>query len=773
MSILRKPGQWPSTKSHLLDTLAVLSLGLAILGTYWRIAAGVAYFPAAGGDLASFLYPTYRLAADALQHGAFPLWNPWLYSGAPHIADIQAGFVYPPNLLLFLIWPHFSYTAMEWLSLLHLWWAGAGLYLFARHLHSRRSAAWLAALAWLLSDFFIIHLGNLNLVAVMAWLPWLLWLYDIGVQKAQCRWAIGNGFLLALAILAGHPQALLFLLLSLLLMAILSTSEMWQSTKDWRPKVRPWAHLLLTVFLGSALAAPVLIPAWRIIPFTDRAHFSYWQAVDYSLHPLQWIGLVLPGFFQQRQPAMSWGPWPRVEVGYLGLITLCLAATGLRWPNGDASAARRRHLGLLFTLVGFGLSLGGEAVWQGWLYWLVPGFDHLRAPARFIVLGDFGLALLAINGVQWLLSSWRETEKRRFLHWRHTMTVALAGALALLLPLFYFALLTGQDKDPVIFRRIAAATNSVAWAALITGLWLALLWLRPPRPRRWFTAALLILLFFELSAQANVDMGPHNPTTSFDHPALVAFFHNDAALFRIDSDHGINNYWAPDTAALHRLQDIGGIYNPLTLTAYRRFRTLAKPGSALYNFLNVKYLLLRKTDTAPAGFVPVNQNDPQLTVYLNRAKLPRMQLIYRVRVAPDEKRVWDALADPTFDPQKEVVLVRVPARPLGGPAGSHLQLIGYSAQQVSVAVTLDSPAYLVISDVWYPGWQALLDSREVPLLRANGAFRAVYLPAGKHHLVMTFRPAGWTYGWLLFSTAVLSCLLFFGWRRFSPFATRR
>jgi len=749
-----------------MDFVAILGLGLAILGTYWRIAAGVAYFPAAGGDLASFLYPTYRLAADALQHGAFPLWNPWLYGGAPHIADIQAGFLYPANLLLFLLKPHFPYAAMEWLSIGHLWWAGAGFYLLARHLHSRRSAAWLAALAWALSDFFVIHLGNLNLIAVMAWLPWLLWLYDLGVQRRQYRWALGNGFLLAVAILAGHPQALLFLLLALFLTAVLFTWESWPGCTGWRPRIRPWEHLLLTVVLGSVLAAPVLIPAWRIIPFTDRAHFSYWQSVDYSLHPLQWIGLVLPGFFQQRQPATSWGPWPRVEVGYLGLITLILAVTGARWPDGDAFAERRRRLGLLFTLIGFGLALGGEAVWQGWLYWLAPGFGHLRAPARFVVLGDFGLALLATNGVQWLLTAWRGEEAPRFRRWRQAMTVGLAGLLAVALPLFYFALITGQDKDPVIFRRIAAATNGFAWAALIVTGWLLLLWLRPLRPRRWFTLALLLLVFGELSAQANVDMSAQNPAASFHHPALVAFFRHDTSLFRIDSDTGVNDVWAPDTAALYRLQDIGGIYNPLTLTAYRRFRALARPGSALFNFLNVKYLLLHKTDQAPAGFVPVNQDDPQLTVYLNQAALPRLQLIYRARLVPDENAVWGALADSTFDPQKEVILAGVPEQPLGGPEGSHLRLTGYSAHQLSVAVTLDSPAYLVVSDVWYPGWQALLDGRRVPLLRANGAFRAVYVPAGSHRLVMRFRPTGWTYGWLLFGIAVLlSLILFLTWRR--------
>ncbi len=736
------------------DTLAIAGLALAVLGTYWRIAAGQGYFPAAGGDLASFLYPTYRLAADALRHGTFLLWNPWLYGGAPHVADIQAGFLYPVNLLLFFLWPHFSYAAMEWLSLFHLWWAGAGLYLYLRQLQSRRGAALLAALAWMLSDFFVIHLGNLNLIAVMAWLPWLLLTYERGVRREQVVWAAGSGLLLGIAILAGHAQAMLFLFLALAADAILLSWEKWQRTETWPAMLKPWGYLLLTSLLGTGLAAPVLLPAFSIIPYTARAHFSYLQAIDYSLHPLQWIGLLLPGFFQNRLPATSWGPWPRVEAGYIGLIVLLLAATGLRWPAGKA-ATRRRRLGATLTALGFGLALGGDAVWQGWLYWLVPGFNHLRAPARFVVLGDFGLALLAANGAVWLLSCWRKSASSAFIRWRRVITLTLPAILAVTLPLAYFALLTSQDKDPVIFQRIAVATNSLAFAALLIALWIALLWLRPPRPRRWFTFALLLLVFFDLSTAANVDIGAKDPAATFSHQAIVSFLQSDQSLFRIDTDTGINDVWAPDTAALYQLQDIGGIYNPLALTYYSRFRSQAHRSSRLYNFLNVKYILLHKKDTVPGGFVPVNDSDPHLTVYLNQHTLPRAQLIYKAHLAPNNEAVWEVLADPNFDPAQEVVLANARPRPLGDATGSRLDISSYKANTVTFQVKLASPAYLVISDVWYPGWRVWVNGKERLLLRANGAFRAIYLPAGEQLVEMKFQPHGWRLGWLLSAISVL------------------
>ncbi|MEZ4770818.1 MAG: hypothetical protein R2844_20680 [Caldilineales bacterium] len=165
-----------------LDVAAAGLLALAVVGITWRLWFDGAYMPADGGDLVSFLLPTYRFAAESLRAGQFPLWNPHLYSGAPHVADSQAGFLYPPNLALFLLRPDFGVKTLEGLSALHLWWAGLGMYVFVRSLRwgengaeqAGRLAALGAAIAFAFSDSLWIHFGNLNYVAVASWLPWVM-----------------------------------------------------------------------------------------------------------------------------------------------------------------------------------------------------------------------------------------------------------------------------------------------------------------------------------------------------------------------------------------------------------------------------------------------------------------------------------------------------------------------------------------------------------------------------------------------------------------------
>jgi len=102
------------------DALALGVIVLATAGFFWQLLFTLnTYMPAGGGDLASFLYPVYHYAARSLKRGIIPLWNPYLYGGAPFVGDIQSGLFYPVNLLVFLLVPELTYPVMEFMAVLH------------------------------------------------------------------------------------------------------------------------------------------------------------------------------------------------------------------------------------------------------------------------------------------------------------------------------------------------------------------------------------------------------------------------------------------------------------------------------------------------------------------------------------------------------------------------------------------------------------------------------------------------------------------------------
>ena len=76
----------------------------------------------------------------------------------------------------------------------------------------------------------------------------------------------------------------------------------------------------------------------------------------------------------------------------------------------------------------------------------------------------------------------------------------------------------------------------------------------------------------------------------------------------------------------------------------------------------------------------------------------------------------------------------------------------YTAEALTLGpISLTSDAWLVLTDAYYPGWQATLDGQPVPIVpRDEGFFRAVYVPAGEYEtLTFTFRPFSYRLGrWL-------------------------
>ena len=79
----------------------------------------------------------------------------------------------------------------------------------------------------------------------------------------------------------------------------------------------------------------------------------------------------------------------------------------------------------------------------------------------------------------------------------------------------------------------------------------------------------------------------------------------------------------------------------------------------------------------------------------------------------------------------------------------------HAPQRVVFDVATADPAWLFLSDTWYPGWRAHVSGQEVPVHRANVAGRAVQVPAGRHEVVFEYECAPFRQGWWWVLGAVL------------------
>jgi hypothetical protein len=185
-------------------------------------------------------------------------------------------------------------------------------------------------------------------------------------------------------------------------------------------------------------------------------------------------------------------------------------------------------------------------------------------------------------------------------------------------------------------------------------------------------------------------------------------------------------------------------------------------------------LLDRRTGTHAALTMPADGqfrrvHSGDVKIYQNLLAAPRAYVVGQATVAPDDAAALAALDDPSFQPVLQVVLqaddlaaaglAEKAAQLVGQAVDATVEVISSQPERIALAVTLDAPGALVLSDTWYPGWEATVDGEPAVLLRANYLFRALLLPAGEHRVLFEYRPASLGRGAVISLAATLALVI--------------
>ena len=168
---------------------------------------------------------------------------------------------------------------------------------------------------------------------------------------------------------------------------------------------------------------------------------------------------------------------------------------------------------------------------------------------------------------------------------------------------------------------------------------------------------------------------------------------------------------------------VDGSFQPLVISSSGRFRLALRSDVKVYDFLDV---------------------------------LPRAFVVGQARVAADDAAALAAMRAPDFDPAATVVLNA------GDPIAQsefegNAAIVEYTPERVVIQTETSREGVLILSDAWYPGWRAMVDGGDAPLLRADLLFRAVRLPAGQHTVMMQYEPASWKAGlWISLAALVVT-----------------
>ncbi|MBI2845513.1 MAG: YfhO family protein, partial [Chloroflexi bacterium] len=162
----------------------------------------------------------------------------------------------------------------------------------------------------------------------------------------------------------------------------------------------------------------------------------------------------------------------------------------------------------------------------------------------------------------------------------------------------------------------------------------------------------------------------------------------------------------------------------------------------------------------------------EVKIYEKLDLLPRAFIVHDAIALPDEEVALRALADPSFSPEAEVVLIgEQESVSYGeGSANEGVTILEYQPERIVIQARIEAPGYLVLSDAYFPGWRAEVDGRGAEILRANYYFRAVFLEPGEHIVEFVYDPPLFKLGAAIsIATLFLVAILF--WRNWRGIAS--
>jgi hypothetical protein len=722
----------------------------------------------------------YRLfAAVSLKHGVLPFWTPYIFSGMPFFADVQAAVLYPLNLALtfFTVNDWLSPIAVEYQVLFHIFLAGVFMYLLAREFGCNRHGSLLSAVTFMFCGFFTTHVFHVNLIHTAAWFPLIILLQTRALRRPSLLYAALTAMVLCAVFLSGYPQLMLHMYYWMAAYYVFLLVIAIKAGTTFKAEVFRGAVFGAIVALGLGMSALQLLPTQDLAKNSVRPKLEFSESCEGSLRPFRLVTLLAPNYFGRPDKNNYWGIGKNDFNGgvhyywetaiYTGLAPLALAAL--------AAFFVRTPLSLFLAIMGilsFLLAMGDSFFLYGIFFHALPGLKSFRVPGRFAFMFSTSIALLAGFGLQWLQNRGTAdvSEKTRTIVVR---TALIAAGLCLLWALFASF---GALKESVIdfllnARRFGSDTSGIGrfveerlYPQIIGSLWLCavffagtativVLRLREKISAKMTGALLCGITMVDLSAFgfgfASSETDPRQ--VYMKTPAVEqAQQQQGMEFFRINSrdSHpgtddlgGAHMAFYKNQGNVHRIFLMEG-YNPLRLK-----RQLVDRKEKTLDILNIKYSLQVDPRRQSMGFVE------------RGGYCPRCRMVYDYMVEPNESGILPALYNDSFNHKTSVVLEENPGfAPIAGVAGdsSKCRITSYSLNSITMDVTTPRPGLLTLSEIYYPEWKAKVDGAPAPLYRADYALRAIPVSAGRHTVTCFYDPRAFEKGLRI---SLVACVL--------------
>lgn len=769
----------PNAEQFLSPARFALILAALLAVTFWRVLfGGEAFFYRDYGFLG---YPFAYFHRECFWSGDFfPLWNPYVNCGAPFLAQWNTLCLYPGALIYLLLPLPWS---LGFFCVAHLFLGGMGMRALAERWTGSRFGAAVAGVAFVFSGLVLGCVIYPNYLVALGWMPWV-------VLAARRAWQEG-GRSIVLAALAGAMQMLTgapeIILLTWAFLVALAVVDIGVRRKTENVSRSLLTHYVLrftsTIALITGLCAAQLLPFFQLLSLSQRsgdAVNTFW-----SLPGWGWVNLFFPLFmnFQTEQGVfvmIGQSFFPSVYLGIVPLTLALLAVWRVRTPEV-------KLLGVA-TLLAVLLAMGDNFPLWGWLRSVLP-LGVVRFPVKMLLLAAFTVPLLAAWGAEKCTGDFIGTSgwmKRMGFSTFTCLAVVLLG-LGYLLAGYHPELLKDflppQNSAESLFRFLElkrACGRNIGGRLLVlfcmTG-WLVL-WARSPRRVEVFQLGVVGLLCLDVVSHTPV-FNPTIPASAFE-PGLAAAYHASNSALTPAPKLGESRLMLSPLAerALHTRM-VPKFYDDFIgqrLAFWGNLNLLdglpkVNGASTLVTreWNDVEYFLYGTTNPTPANlmdFLGVTHTTKpgELMQWERRTNaMPLVSAGQRVSFENSHPILEQGNFSPAWNPREVMISpnLRIPM-PTNNVSAKAI-LTRMDSRNLEIQAEAQDRTVVVLAQNFYPSWHATVNGQPAPVLRANHAFQAIPIPAGKSTVRLDYVDWPFRIGAGVSLLTLLGCALL--WRR--------
>lgn len=686
-------------------------------------------------DIIGQIYPWKQLTISIYKLGEVPLWNPYSFSGTPHIANYQSAAFSLINLGFFV------FPFIDWWSfivLLQPLLAGLFTYLLMGSYIKRKEAKILSAVSFMFCGFITCWMGYATLGYAVLFLPLGLYFVEKYFKTSTSYYLPLLSCLLPLSFFSGHFQISIYFLLAVVAYTFFKAIQ----TK----KIRETFYLSLSLFFGLLICMPQLLPTFELYSQSVRSNIiQKTEAIPWVYIPT----LLAPDYFGNPVTRNAWLGHYAEWNGYIGVIGIFFAGLSL---------TRKKTIPLFFVITGlFSLLLAFDTPALDLLIALRIPVLSTSAASRIIVLFSFSLSVLAGFGFEYFIDDISRKKNRK-------VFVALILLFVCILILWFMPFFKiGFVQDHAQIAKSNLKLPTVLFISL-SFLILPTIFVKNKKFLQTIFILIIVLVSLEMLRFSTkwIPYDPKNlvyPTT-----AVTKYFKNLQGYNRV-----FGNFGAEDFAYYH-LQGVEG-YDALYIRRYGQFIkylsdgklsdsersgvTFPKQGKYSLegaNLLGIRYIVHKISDGQKVWEFPFWKYDPKSIKLLlddghyqileNTNAYPRAFLVKNILVESNNKKILDKMFATNL---KETAFVDNDISFSNGTGGS-ARILEYSPNKVEIETIATSSGFLILTDSYYPGWHAKIDGEEVKIYRTDYTFRGLKVPKGKHTVIFTYNPESFRYG---------------------------